>query len=85
MTEKCEECGELFRSTNERDAHWRRSHEVHVTAQSPATLTYQPGARWECPLCDERFPSQAALLAHSLRPHYRSNRTISRSLRYSSA
>jgi hypothetical protein len=85
MTEVCVECGQTFPSSNERADHRRRTHaSIGLMARRRETAP-EVSESWACPLCDERLSSRAARLAHSLRPHYRSNRTIGRTTNYSVA
>lgn len=80
MGEACRQCGELLNSAEERDHH-RKS--VHEPERWPPPTTAQGSAElWPCPLCGETLASPTLRQAHSVRPHFRSNRTIPRTARY---
>jgi hypothetical protein len=82
MDETCPECGATFPSTAAREAHARGTHLAGPLETRPtaAVEAREPGG--DCPLCGRRYPSKESLVIHSLRPHFRSNRSLRRSPDY---
>lgn len=85
MTEVCVECGEPFVSAAQSEYHRQRAHDPGALSARRALSTFEPGGDWVCPLCGDRLSSPESLRSHSLRPHYRTNRTIARSPKYTPA
>jgi predicted RNA-binding Zn-ribbon protein involved in translation (DUF1610 family) len=85
MTQVCAECGEAFASADQSDYHRRRAHDPGSQSARRSLATFEPGGHWVCPLCGERLLSPESLQSHSLRPHYRTNRTIERTPEYATA
>jgi C2H2 type zinc finger protein/C2H2-type zinc finger protein len=61
----CAECGRLFRSSEDLEAHRRES---HGPARS-SSVEKPPTASLPCSLCPKRFRSIAALQDHTRRDH----------------
>jgi hypothetical protein len=85
MTEKCVACAELFPSPTALEQHRKRAHPTGSRDARSESTTSTVLTTWSCPLCDDLLPSEEVLRAHCVRPHYRSNRTIARTVRYSAA
>ena len=85
MTNEYIDGGETITSVDERNEHRPPAPARPATTARRMLSDPEPSEGAACPLCGERLSSRVLLQAHSLRPHYRSNRTIGRSVRYSSA
>jgi hypothetical protein len=83
MTERCEQCGRAFPTRSAAAAHAQTSHAPGWIVTGVVARTEPIEEEVICPLCGERQPSKESLARHSLRPHYRSNRSVRRTPNYS--
>jgi hypothetical protein len=78
MSEPCPECGVVLSDPAARESHGRLVHEGGWIVDGVAVEAGPTGEERTCPLCSQPLPSKESLARHSIRPHYRSNRSVRR-------